>query len=143
MKKRVFNRVVFALVMVAALCSMIGSVFAAGTDDLMASAELVSPRYATIKRFSADLAISSSGQASCQVKADLYDSYTREVTMYLQDQSSGWQTVKSWSGTGTICSGSCYVSSGNTYRVKGVLRVYNSVGRLVETATVYSDNVFI
>ncbi len=140
MKKHVFNRMVLMLVVVTTLCSMTSNVFAAGTDGLMASAELVPPRYATIKRFSADLTISNSGQASCLVKADLYGSYTREVTMYLQDQSSGWQTVKIWSGSGSICSGTYYVPKGDTYRVKAILHVYDSAGRLVESATTYSSN---
>lgn len=142
MKKNVVNRVVFTLVMVAALCSVTGSAFAVGTDDLTASAEILSPRYATIRKFSVELTISSSGQASCQAFGSLFGSYVGEFTMYLQDQSSGWQTVKSWSGSGNVCSGNYYVPKGDTYRVKGVLHVYDNAGRLVETTTKYSNEVF-
>lgn len=59
--------------------------------------------------------------------------------MYLQDRSSGWQTVKSWPGTENGCDGSYYVHKGDSYRVQGDLRVYDSAGNLVETATAYSD----
>ena len=142
MKKHVFSRMVLMLVVAAALCSVTGSAFAAGVDDFATSPAMVSPRYATIRKFFADLTISSSGQASCQVFDTLFGSYVGEVTMYLQDQSSGWQTVKSWSSTGSVCSGSYYVSSGDTYRVMGILRVYDSAGRLIETATTYSNEVF-
>lgn len=62
MKKNVFNKVAFTLLMVSALCAMTGSAFAAGVDDLTAFVGIVSPRYATIKKFHAELAISSSGQ---------------------------------------------------------------------------------
>ena len=141
MKKHVFNRMVLMLVVVATLCSMTGSAFAAGADDFAASAEMVSPRYATIREFSENLAISSSGKASCQVDADLYETYTGKITMYLINQSSGGQTVKSWSSDGDICSGSYYVSKGNTYQVKAVLRVYDSAGRLVESVPKFSNQV--
>ena len=67
----------------------------AGAGDFAASSEMVSPRYAGIKRFTADLTIESSGRASCQVIADLYETYTGKITMYLINQSSGGQTVKS------------------------------------------------
>ena len=141
MKKYVFNRMVLMLVIVVALCSMTGNAFAAGTNDLADSAEMVSPRYATIREFFANLTISSSGKASCQVDADLYETYTGKITMYLINQSSGGQTVKSWSSNGAACNGSYYVSKGNTYQVKAVLRVYDSAGSLVESVPKYSNEV--
>lgn len=141
MKKKVVNRVVLTLAMVAALCSMTGSAFAVGTNVPTVSAEMISPRYATIRSLSASLTISSSGRASCRVEVSLYGSYTGEISMYLQDRSSGWQTVKSWSSNGGACDGSYYVPDEDTYRVMGVLRVYNSTGKLVETATTYSNEI--
>ncbi|WP_300562085.1 hypothetical protein [uncultured Oscillibacter sp.] len=141
MKKYVFNRMVLMLIVVATLCSMTGSAFAAGADDFAASTEMVSPRYATIREFFANLTISSSGKASCQVDADLYETYTGKITMYLINQSSGGQTVKSWSSNGAACNGSYYVSKGNTYQVKAVLRVYDSAGRLVESVPKFSNQV--
>ena len=141
MKKHVFNRMVLMLVVVATLCSMTGNAFAAGTNDLATSPEMVSPRYATIREFFANLTISGSGKASCQVNAELYGTYTGKITMYLINQSNGGQTVKSWSSDGDICSGSYYVSKGNTYQVKAVLRVYDSAGRLVESVPKFSNHV--
>lgn len=141
MKKNVVNRVAFTLVMVAALYAVTGNAFATGVKDLAASVGIVSPRYATIRSLSADLAISSAGRASCQVEVSLYGSYKREITMYLQNQNSGWQTVEFWSGAGNVCDGSYYVLKGDSYRVKGDLRVYDSSGKLVESATVYSDTI--
>ena len=95
MKKYLFNRMVLMLLVVVALCSVTSNAFAAGAGDFAASSEMVSPRYAGIKRFTADLTIESSGRASCQVIADLYETYTGKITMYLINQSSGGQTVKS------------------------------------------------
>ena len=141
MKKNVVNRVVFTLVMVAALCSMTSSVFAASMNVDDVTAEVSYPRYVSIRNFTANLNISSSGYASCQLLVTLYGSYTGEATMYLQDRSSGWRAVESWSGTGSGCSGSYYVTKGDTYRVKGELRVYDKSGNLVDNATVYSDTV--
>ena len=142
MKKYLFNRMVLMLLVVVALCSVTSSAFAAGADDFTASSEMVSPRYAGIKSLSAHLTISNLGFASCEVDADLYEAYTGKIPMRLVNQSSGGQTVKSWSSTGSVCSGSYYVSSGDTYRVMGILRVYDSAGRLIETATTYSNEVF-
>lgn len=139
MKKYLFNRMVLMLLVVVALCSVTSNAFAAGAGDFAASSEMVSPRYAGIKRFTADLTIESSGRASCQVIADLYETYTGKITMYLINQSSGGQTVKSWSSDGAACNGSYYVSKGNTYQVEAVLRVYDSAGRLVESVPKFSN----
>lgn len=141
MKKHVFNRMVLMLVIVATLCSMTSSAFAAGTNDLADAAEMVSPRYAGIRELSADLTISSSGKAFCQVNAELYSAYTGKITMRLVNQSNGGQTVKSWSSDGAVCSGNYYVFKGNTYQVTAVLSVYDSEGRLVESVPKSSNIV--
>lgn len=142
MKKNVVNKVAFTLVMLSLLCAVTGTAFAAGADDFAASVGIVSPRYATIRRFYADLTISSSGQASCHVAVSLYGSYRGEVTMYLQQRSGGWQTIEFWPGTGDGCDESYYVLKGDSYRVKGDLRVYDNSGKLVESATTYSETIF-
>nr|WP_325220997.1 hypothetical protein [uncultured Oscillibacter sp.] len=141
MKKYLFNRMVLMLLVVVALCSVTSSAFAAGADDFTASSEMVSPRYAGIKSLSAHLTISNLGFASCEVDADLYEAYTGKITMRLVNQSSGGQTVKSWSSDGAVCSGNYYVSKGNTYQVTAVLSVYDSEGRLVESVPKSSNIV--
>ena len=95
MKKKVFNRVVLTLVMVATLCLMIGNAFAAGVDNPAVSVGIATPKYLTIKSLAANLSISSLGRASCKVETTLYSAYTAQITMYLQDRNSGWQTAKS------------------------------------------------
>lgn len=139
MKKRVFNRVVLAMVMVAALCSMIGSAFAASTDDLTSSGAIVSPRYAAVRSLHVTLSFSGS-QANCKAYATLYDNYTANTFMCLQKLDGGWQTIQEWSTDGSMCSKKFYVSHG-TYRVEGTVNVYDSRGNYVETITDYSDTV--
>lgn len=142
MKKRVFNRVVLALVMAVALCSMVGSALAAGADNLAVAEKIISPRYEILKKFYMGLTISTSGKASCSAKANVSSSYTVVVTTELQQNDGGWRTIKSQlsdKGAWVQDTMSHYVSSGSTYRVLGTAYVYDSRGYCVETETAYSD----
>lgn len=119
MKKYTFKLVISTLVLVSSLLSGPSTAFAADIDSGIVG--LVEPRYATLRSFLATLSISE-GQASCSVTVRTYNSYMTEVTMELQDENSGWQTIKSWTssgGTSVSSSKKYYVSRNNTYRVVG------------------------
>lgn len=141
MKKYTFKLAISALVLVSSLLSGPSMAFAADTDSGIVG--LVEPRYAALRSFLATLSISE-GQASCSVSVRTYNSYTTEVTMELQDENSGWQTIKSWTssgGTSVSSSKKYYVSRNNTYRVVGTVSIYDNRGNLVETAEAYSDEI--
>ena len=119
MKKYTCKLAISALVLVSSLLSGPSMAFAADTDSGIIG--LVEPRYAALRSFLATLSISE-GQASCSVTVRTYNSYMTEVTMELQDENSGWQTIKSWTssgGTSVSSSKKYYVSRNNTYRVVG------------------------
>ena len=68
-------------------------------------------------------------------------SYDVELTVELQQNRSGWDTIKTWTDAGTryaSAGGNWYVASGYDYRVKATATVYNSSGREIESATFYS-----
>ena len=141
MKKYTFKLVISTLVLVSSLLSGPSTAFAADIDSGIVG--LVESRYATLRSFLATLSISE-GQASCSVTANTYNSYTTEVTMELQDENSGWQTIKSWTssgGTSVSSSKKYYVSRNNTYRVVGTVSIYDNSGNLVETAKAYSNEI--
>lgn len=62
-----------------------------------------------------------------------------KVIVRLQKLDGYWQTIKSWSATGTGSAshtGNYAVYSGYTYRVSVIGYVYDSNGNIIETATV-------
>lgn len=139
MKKRITSGI---LILVLVLTSVASAVSATAP-----SSEAIQPRWTRIYSLKAFLDISSSGRADCSSKVMLKNSSdSAELTMSLQRSSNGtsWTTVKTWtdSGQGSISvDGSWYVLSGYYYRVKAAVKVYNSSGTLVESATAYSATV--
>lgn len=103
--------------------------------------EMFSPQFTHILFLIPGLDITSAGESTCLGIVALYDStHTVELTVELQKLNSGsWATIETWSGWGTGMTGvevehSHYVVRG-TYRVRATAKVYNSQGKLVETAT--------
>ena len=142
MKKHKFNRMALALIVVAMMCSVMGTVFAEGVDDAIAATETVSPRYVVLKSFFVDLSISTSGRATCSAEANVNSSYTVVITTELQQNDGGWHTIKSQvSNEGIRVNDNMiyYVCSGSDYRVFGTARVYDSKGNCIETVTVSSN----
>lgn len=102
----------------------------------------VTPMWTNIMNISAYLSIDSSGTATCS--SDLIQSLSdgsSALVMNLQKLNSGkWSTIATWTKIGSIeCSNIAYedVAEG-TYRLSVTGKVYNSLGVLTETATIYS-----
>ena len=116
---------------------------AADTNSLTSNS-LISPNFTNIWSISAGLGISSTGKAHYSGSVDASsNSYTAELTVSIQKSTtSGWTTIKSWSGSGSgqsglIVEGYYYVDHG-TYRVCSTAKIYSSAGALLETASFYS-----
>ena len=107
--------------------------------------DVVAPLYVGLEDVTADLTISSNGYASCEGSASVRDNYTVTVVMELQQKNGTWRTIRTWTekgGTDVIVDESYRVSSKYSYRVADTAKVYNSSGRLVESKTSYSGEVY-
>lgn len=114
-------------------------------NTLESATGIVSSRFVGITFLNANLSIDAQGcTTSSGFVRPSSSSYTSYLTVSLQkNTSSGWITIKSWSGSGTglsgvNLSGSYYVGSG-TYRSCATASVYNSSGSLVDNETAYSS----
>ena len=101
------------------------------------------PRYARIIIYEVSLTISPAGLTDCYSRVRLADSTdTATITIELQQKNgSTWSNLKSWSISGSdvvSIDKERYVSPGYTYRVYSTVQVYNSSGKLMETATLTS-----
>ena len=102
--------------------------------------------YTYISTISVDLSISSSGLTQDYCRVYIPDSACScWLYMYLERWNSNtgdWDVVKSWSksGSGTITlDKEWYVTYGYAYRLRNVIYVYDSDGRLGESTSAYSD----
>ena len=90
-----------------------------------------------------DLTISASGLSTsyCRVRlANSSDSVTLAIELQRQNGNS-WSRVNSWSTSGSgvvFIERDWNVARGNSYRVRATAQVFNSSGRLVETAVDHS-----
>ena len=126
--KNIFKRSLCLLTAILILCA---SASAAAPQEALDIPE-ISPRYAYIRDTEADLEITG-GLANCSASVSApTSSYDVELTVELQQNRSGWDTIKTWTDSGTR-----YVSAYD-YRVKATATVYNSSGREIESATFYS-----
>lgn len=95
-----------------------------------------------LSKIVSELSISNYGIASASSSATFYDGDSISIEMNLQQlKSSGWTTIKTWKGSGTIrcdVAGSWAVYSGYDYRVESIARVYDSNGNELEEGKVYS-----
>ncbi len=112
----------------------------------LATAEIsnrdITPMWTYIMNISAYLKISSSGNATCS--SDMLQrssDSSSELVMSLQKLNSGkWTTIATWTKKGSIeCSNvaSEKIAKG-TYRLSVTGNVYNDLGNLAETTTIYS-----
>lgn len=98
-------------------------------------------RYAHISTFSPTL--SSSGKIG--VSLSLRTSYDYSITLELEQYIGGsWESIDSWyldgNHRGTI-SESCSLESGERYRARAYVEVYDEYGDIVESTTKYSSAV--
>ena len=133
MKKNCFSKSVALLLAVLLFAAM----------TVSASAETISPRYTAIASFSSALTISKDvigNKTSCSTKVTTDNSnYKIELTMELQKDGT---TIKTWTETDNwvnSMSKTYYVSGGSEYVLFSTAKVYNASGKLLETATMYSN----
>lgn len=100
------------------------------------------PVYVAVTQISPRLVVEL-GTAYCSDYIIIKSGYSVSATWYLQYYQSGkWENLATWTDTGTKSlpfSKKRAVVSGNTYRLKTALKVYNTQGKLVESPTKYSS----
>ena len=122
MKKRI-RTVIPAFLIVSIL---VGNLLAAQASGVM-------PRYKGIANFSSGLTISSTGKATCEGTAMMWDDYTANVTVELMQDGT---TIQTWTASGSeviSAGGIYYVKSGHTYWVTTTVTVYTADGKFVES----------
>lgn len=143
-QNRKCKRMLAGALAMSVLCA--ATVLPISASDVSSKDELhgmYSARYQGLSRLGADLSISS-GSATCTGTATTVSGYTCDATLRLQRYTnSKWKNVKTWtlSGKTNRFSETYYVTSGYEYRLEITADVYNSSGTLVDTATVYSNQV--
>lgn len=142
MKKKLLAFIYSATITIGSISSI--PIYASVTPDNFAiEAE---PRFDYIKQTRAYLEIANNGIATVQGQLNASDCDSVGITVKLQQYTSGsWKTVSTWTATGsTRCSleKSKAISSGYTYRVEVVGKVYDSSGKVLESHTEYSNTVF-
>ena len=141
MRSKIFKKAVCMTMAVSMLC------VAAYAQEVQTNldSEVITPRYSYTDDAYANLAISSSGAASCSASATaISPSYEVDLTMTLQRNNGGWKTVKTWTNSAdwsVSLSGTWYVTPGYDYRVETKATIKNSSGRALETVTVHSRTV--
>lgn len=129
-----------SLCLVTAILTLCASASAVSLQEAVDTPE-ITPRFVYIRDASADLKITG-GMADCSATVSASStSYDVELTVELQQNRSGWDTIKTWTDSGAryaSAGGNWYVASGYDYRVKATATVYNSSGREIESATFYS-----
>jgi hypothetical protein len=103
----------------------------------------IAPCYVGADLIVMGLSIPTGGRSESYFQASLDSGYTASVTMTLQRSTdkSSWSAVKEWtfSGSNTFSITKYrYIVSKYYYRTKAVVKIYNSSGTKVDTATVYS-----
>ena len=101
---------------------------------------VVVPRYTHITANAVDLDINkTTGVANCYASCYTVGNYTVKVECKLQRYQGGlYSTIKTWtdSGDSLACVDEYWaVYSGYQYRVYAIFYVYNSAGKLLESAT--------
>ena len=100
------------------------------------------PAYVAVTQISPRLVVELR-TAYCSDYIIIKSGYSVSATWYLQYYQSGkWENLATWTDTGTKTlpfSKKRAVVSGNTYRLKTALKVYNTQGKLVESPTKYSS----
>lgn len=132
---------------IIALFLAFACIFSAAVPAMAAESEsTVSPRYTYITQMYAHLSINrSTGRSQSDAHGYAPSAGSVKVVCRLQQYTgSSWSTVKTWSSTSTSVasvSEPWYVAKGYTYRVFASCYVYNASGSLIETGSIYSNQV--
>ena len=135
------NILMRSLCLLTAILTLCASASATALQEAVVDTPEISPRYVYIRDASAELEITG-GMADCSATvAASGTSYDVELTVELQQNCSGWDTIKTWTDSGAryaSAGGNWYVASGYDYRVKASVTIKNSSGSTIEKATFYS-----
>lgn len=100
----------------------------------------VSPQWTYIDSLSVEL--TKAGDISGEVI--LTSGYDFIMTLELQENDGSWTMVDSWTEEGNMMGSideTCSLEPGLKHRAKVTVKVYNSAGKVIETATKYSATV--
>ena len=106
--------------------------------------DVVLPNYVAITRVYNYLGMETDGQLLCIGETDVQNRYNTGVKMELQQYDGGWDTIKTWTDTGTksVSLEKYYsVASGYSYRLKLTHYSYDSNWNQLEAITKYSSTV--
>ena len=130
-----------SLCLLTAILTLCASANAVAPQEVIEDS-VITPRYTYIEMTDASLTIRG-GLADCSAFVSTSSSsYDVELTMELQRNRSGWDTIKTWSNSGSWSAsvdGNWYVTSGYDYRVKASVIIKNSRGSIIEDTTFYSN----
>jgi len=103
--------------------------------------DIVSPQWTYV--FDVTVALTPNGYIGGAVS--LEGNYDFLLTLRLQeDDGSGWSTRETWTTEGNLSGGIedyCTLYPDCSYRAKVTVEVYNSLGRVVETVSLYSNTI--
>lgn len=136
MQKKTMIAFLLTLVMVFSIVAPAVS----AVDATNPETEGIEPRYTRIVTFDIDLDIASNDKSTSYSRiASPYDTDKINMTMELQQKIDGkWETIKSWSTSGTwivSLEKDWYVDRGYDYQVLTTADVYNANGVWQETVS--------
>lgn len=135
MQKKKMIAFLLTLVMVFSIAAPVVSAV-----DVTDPEEGIQPQYVRVGTFDIDLDIASNDKSTSYSKVTSgYGKDTIEMTMELQQKIDGkWETIKSWSTSGTLSVSlekDWYVAKGYDYQVLTTAYVYNPSGVWQETVS--------
>lgn len=144
MKKSIVKKVV-ALAMAISLCLGISStcVFAQNNAVPSDSGDVMPMNIAIISTYN-NLTLGTLGKLTCEGHTEVQPGYYAGVFVELQQYDGGWDTIKSWTDSGSIAAivdKDYYVDKGYSYRLKLTHSAYNTNWTLVESFVKYSKIV--
>lgn len=105
----------------------------------------IQPRFTGLKDFVCSLSLDGK-DAKMMSKATCSSDYKVKVKVELQKyDGSKWTTIKTMFGTKSFYSSvneNCTVDTGGTYRLNCTATVYDNNGKVVETATIKSEEKY-
>lgn len=146
MKKEKVKRA--AVIMLAGALSMQTAVFAGGNNEQsvneadLAAVMNVMPRFVAITSYENDL-ILNSGTLNCYGLTKVSSGYKAKIMVELQKYTTSWNTIKTWTVTGTGATASVdedYAVTSGKYRLK-ITHYAMSGSTAVEDYTSYSIEV--
>ena len=114
------------------------------TSALAAENGMIRPNYVGVSSIKPVITLASNGTVVCSDRVTTKAGYTAKVTWSCQYQNNkSWVPVASWNNSGKtlLLNKTVAVVGGRTYRLQTVAMIYDSNGKLVETATKVSEYI--